>query len=826
LKFDQKLDAFRDPIDREYYPRQAWHDVHCSCEGEAVQDICTNFIERWNHHTRAQDTNNRLVVKMPNSFFQAQQGENLWKRMRSHFGAERKERKERERTERKEKRDKRKHKVDKKENRTPMEMWNDLSTKIHRQFEPQTIFSAHKGPKSTQEGEGHTRSKTIDESKLYAASELPQVNPEKISTKMLNGFKTLRMGRGKHKDEDDNSDEMNNPALSHRSNLSAIFGDKRSLSGDVDQQNKGAFRRNSADSPVSAVETDFHKYSASIADGGRRRGSLISPRSARTQSLIRNDKMEGILNAEAERKSKARDKWYKQGQEEGFTCDVQVVRSISKWSGSTATEQSIYAAYVDLITKAKHFIYIENQYFIGSTAGGQVRNVVAQMILNRLITAITNQETFRVIIIVPVLPDGDPSDASIQQVIKWQYRTIINSKGSILNTLRETFPKANLEDYISFYCLRSHGMLNNEFYIHEHDEQVEAHEQREKSKGKTNLNGLADIKTSGDKDENEDDEAENRNAMNVKTQKRIFTDTGKRVVTEQIYVHSKLMIVDDRVCVIGSANINDRSMLGNRDSEICAIIEDKDFVWSKMNGQSYRAGKFALSLRLRLWKEHLGLLKKKHSSWENDPTEFEEVSGHTMNDPSVYKLDKEMNASKRRQIKKALLDPIVDSTYKIWIDTAKANTAIYESVFPNIVSNKYPTVEAYLEERDRYNPLIEIEKKRREELERERWKNYRDMKKQEGSSAEINLLCETPCEEKEERISTESKMPDDQILNTYGQSVERKISSADFRKEQLLKRIELSKLRGNLCMYPLEFAKYDTFKKTLSLNLVDDSIFT
>ena len=30
----------------------------------------------------------------------------------------------------------------------------------------------------------------------------------------------------------------------------------------------------------------------------------------------------------------------------------------------------------------------------------------------------------------------------------------------------------------------------------------------------------------------------------------------------QIYVHDKLLIVDDRVCVIGSANINDRSMLG------------------------------------------------------------------------------------------------------------------------------------------------------------------------------------------------------------------------------------------------------------------------
>lgn len=36
----------------------------------------------------------------------------------------------------------------------------------------------------------------------------------------------------------------------------------------------------------------------------------------------------------------------------------------------------------------------------------------------------------------------------------------------------------------------------------------------------------------------------------------------------QVYVHSKLMIIDDRLSVIGSSNINDRSLLGSRDSEV------------------------------------------------------------------------------------------------------------------------------------------------------------------------------------------------------------------------------------------------------------------
>ena len=45
--------------------------------------------------------------------------------------------------------------------------------------------------------------------------------------------------------------------------------------------------------------------------------------------------------------------------------------------------------------------------------------------------------------------------------------------------------------------------------------------------------------------------------------------------TEIIYIHSKLMIVDDRKVILGSANINDRSMLGMRDSEYCVLIKEK-----------------------------------------------------------------------------------------------------------------------------------------------------------------------------------------------------------------------------------------------------------
>ena len=39
-----------------------------------------------------------------------------------------------------------------------------------------------------------------------------------------------------------------------------------------------------------------------------------------------------------------------------------------------------------------------------------------------------------------------------------------------------------------------------------------------------------------------------------------------------LYIHSKIMIVDDRRVIVGSANLNDRSQNGDHDSEIAIVI--------------------------------------------------------------------------------------------------------------------------------------------------------------------------------------------------------------------------------------------------------------
>ena len=76
-----------------------------------------------------------------------------------------------------------------------------------------------------------------------------------------------------------------------------------------------------------------------------------------------------------------------------------------------------------------------------------------------------------------------------------------------------------------------------------------------------------------------------------------------------IYVHSKGMIVDDEYVLIGSANINQRSMDGSRDTEI-AMGAYQPLGWKRQ--PSARTGMALLSVEL--FAQYLEL---QHKSWHN-----------------------------------------------------------------------------------------------------------------------------------------------------------------------------------------------------------------
>ena len=66
----------------------------------------------------------------------------------------------------------------------------------------------------------------------------------------------------------------------------------------------------------------------------------------------------------------------------------------------------------------------------------------------------------------------------------------------------------------------------------------------------------------------------------------LFSAIYYLLVTELVYVHSKLMIVDDVTVISGSANINDLSLTGTRDSEMTVLVQDTDRFPVKFNGNS------------------------------------------------------------------------------------------------------------------------------------------------------------------------------------------------------------------------------------------------
>jgi phospholipase D1/2 len=85
----------------------------------------------------------------------------------------------------------------------------------------------------------------------------------------------------------------------------------------------------------------------------------------------------------------------------------------------------------------------------------------------------------------------------------------------------------------------------------------------------------------------------------------LLGDTPK---SEIIYIHSKVMLVDDEISIVGSANINDRSLLGSRDSEVCAVVRDRDKtdqVQSVIDGKVQFVSKFTRDFRIRLMKVRL-----------------------------------------------------------------------------------------------------------------------------------------------------------------------------------------------------------------------------
>lgn len=157
-------------------------------------------------------------------------------------------------------------------------------------------------------------------------------------------------------------------------------------------------------------------------------------------------------------------------QEAGIPC--QIVRSCTKWSHGIPTEQSIANAYISVIENSRHFVYIENQFFITATSDAQkpVRNKIGAAIVARILRAARAGEKYKMIVIIPAIPGfaGDlKDDASLgtRAIMEFQYNSINRGGYSIMELVaKEGYDP---REYISFYNLRNYDRINISGFMRE-----------------------------------------------------------------------------------------------------------------------------------------------------------------------------------------------------------------------------------------------------------------------------------------------------------------------------------------------------------------------
>ncbi|CAA0814634.1 Phospholipase D epsilon, partial [Striga hermonthica] len=247
--------------------------------------------------------------------------------------------------------------------------------------------------------------------------------------------------------------------------------------------------------------------------------------------------------------------------------NVQVFRSIDRASATTtrfSVERSIHEAYVEAIRRAERFIYVENQYFVGGCHMWEQNkncgcgNLIPVEIALKVARKIRAGERFAAYIVVPMWPEGLPESESVQDILHWARETMKMMYWIVGEALRECGGKGRPRDYLNFFCLTNReNEVKGEFaprYSPHHG----------------------------------------TNYWNAQKHRRFM-----------VYVHSKLMIVDDAYLLIGSANVNQRSMDGKRDTEIAIGC------YQTRNEEKKETGNGDVrEFRMSLWYEHTGVAEE------------------------------------------------------------------------------------------------------------------------------------------------------------------------------------------------------------------------
>jgi len=242
-------------------------------------------------------------------------------------------------------------------------------------------------------------------------------------------------------------------------------------------------------------------------------------------------------------------------------------------------EDSIHRAYIHHIRRAQRFIYIENQYFLGSSHAWdrdcmkEASHMIPLEIALKVAQKIDAGQPFAVYCVIPLYPEGDPASEPVQAILYWQKNTMDMMYKIVAAAIQRNGLGTLPTDYLNFYSLGQRELVPENPFVQYADltpPQPPAPTGRSSGQGRFTVPAGYEA---------------------LKRSRRFM-----------IYVHSKLMVVDDEVAIVGSANINMRSMAGSRDTELAVSCYQPGHTAA---AEGVPRGQIH-GFRMSLWAEHLG----------------------------------------------------------------------------------------------------------------------------------------------------------------------------------------------------------------------------
>lgn len=241
-----------------------------------------------------------------------------------------------------------------------------------------------------------------------------------------------------------------------------------------------------------------------------------------------------------------------------------------RWLGSSTVIADVYKEYLEMINRATSSIYIENQYFSswegldrceGDRALGALlthpRNTITWAIFDKVVAKAQAREPFSVVVVEPLCANEAESQYTNLRTAKCLYKRL-NNHWDVAKSKGNELP--SLDDYFGIFNLANVVSHRDVFYLY------------------------------------------------------------------FIFVHTKVMVIDHDVpgnagAIVGSANINDRSMLGDGDAEVAVAVNGtfpqtliKQLLMYHLGANTTPASSLATAMRISA-ENNVKVLENYHVDW-------------------------------------------------------------------------------------------------------------------------------------------------------------------------------------------------------------------